>query len=219
MRSIDRYFSTFRNGGSRSHVQVLDYEYDYACLGIDHGSRPGKQTAVLMLVREHEDGVGIYVLDEYVDRAGTATPADDASGILAMLHRHRLQWRDLHSAYGDRVHMQGRAEQKSNKDLGVQIAKQLRVPFSDLAPGIRTAKRGAGRGSGSAETRSRWLYHRIVRDAFLVHPRCTRVLEAIERYTLRDDDFKDPIDAIVYGLDPFTFRGPARGHGGVVVVR
>lgn len=207
-RSVDRYFTCFRFGGAHSHVheRLPEVDVDLA-LGIDHGSRPGKQIAVLMAVWLDADGrVHVYVLDEYTDRAGTATPADDARGILALLERHGWGWSDLQSAYGDRVHLPGRAEQKSNRDLQAQIARQLRCAPDAVQPPIRTAKRGTGRGSGSVQTRSRWLYQRMLeQDGVGVHPRCQRVLDAVARYDLRDNEHKDPIDAIVYGLDPWIF--------------
>jgi hypothetical protein len=218
MRVLDRYFSCFRNGGPESHVhaRVPTHDVDLV-LGIDHGSRPGKQIAVLMLVWALEDGShSIYVLDEYVDHTGTATPADDAKSIVALLARHHFKWSDLKHVYGDRVHLPGRAEQKSNKDLQAQIAKLLKV--KSLEPGIRTAKRGTGRGGGSTQVRARWLFHRMVKDAFAVHPRCERLVQAIESFTLRDDDSKDPIDAVVYGLDPYTFgSGPSGPRGPIVL--
>ena len=40
---------------------------------------------------------------------------------------------------------------------------------------------------------------------FGVHPRCKRLVEAIPRYSMRDDDAKDPVDALRYALDPWIF--------------
>ena len=181
---------------------------DRFLLGIDHGAKPGKQIAVLMAVNE-EDKSGIpfiYCLDEYVGRTGRETPEDDARGILTMLRRHGLQWHDLQSAEGDRPHAPGRAQQKSNLDLEYQIAKVLGIHAKYLRPRIRTAKRGEGRGARSVGVRSRWLHHQMVRECFAVHPRCERVIEAMPKYTGRDDDWKDPIDAIVYGCDHYVYR-------------
>jgi hypothetical protein len=46
-----------------------------------------------------------------------------------------------------------------------------------------------------------------VRDGgFVVHPRCERLIAALERYTMADDDYKDPIDALRYSLDKWIFR-------------
>lgn len=208
MRNIKRYFSCFRNGGQDSHVHTRVPTHDVPLLlGIDHGSAPGKQIVLLIAAWREEEKTRIYVVDEYTDKDGTATPVVDAKLTLAMLDRHGLKWRELSFVGGDRVHMKGTGSQKSNKDLAAQIAKLLRVPLEELRPPIRTIKRGEGRGAGSVQTRSRWLFHRLVEDGgFGVHPRCKRLIEAFEKYDLRDNEYKDPIDALVYGLDQYIFE-------------
>jgi hypothetical protein len=148
----------------------------------------------------------------------------DARGVLDMLARHGLRWSDLSEAWGDRVHLPGGARQKSNKDLFIQIAKLLGKPSDTVRPQLRTVKRGAGRGAGSVSVGSRWLYNAMATPGrFGVHPRCSLpqsnedaavgVIEALDRYTMADDKFKDPVDAIRYGLDSYIFgtwrRGPA----------
>lgn len=182
-------------------------------LGVDHGDRPGKQCAYLMAVDETPANGHplVYCLDEYVDELGTALPEDDARAVIAMLARHGFVWTDLAAAGGDRVHMLGTGKQKSNLDLGSHIAKILGIKVGSLRPIIRDSKRGQGRGSGSVGVRSRWLYHQMARGHFAVHPRCKRLIAAIPKYTGRDDDAKDPIDAVVYGLDRYTFGSWRRG--------
>ena len=225
-RSVGRYFAQFRNGGGDSHVhsRVPRGEVDLV-LGLDHGHKPGKQIAVLIaLWRERpESPWRLYVLDEYTDPAGTATPQDDARGICAMLERHRVKWRDLVFVGGDRVHEPGAPHSKSNRELASHVTRELERrgelrPGEELYPPIRTIKRGTGRGAGSAGTRSRWLYHRTCEPGgFGVHSRCVRVIAAMDRYDLRDNEYKDPIDAIVYGVDPYIFgSGPSRPSPDVV---
>ena len=160
-----------------------------------------------------------YVVDEYTDPTGQATHADDARGILAMLGRHSVRWRDLSFAGGDRVHEQGTPNQKSNRDLMGALRRELvRMdqldPGAEISPQVRTIKRGTGRGHGSVGVRSKWLYHRTCEaGGFGVHPRCKRVIGALSRYDLRDNEWKDPIDAVVYGLDPWIYgSGPIRGE-------
>lgn len=203
-RSVDGYFDGAWDPTRMVHDRIPTGDVRLV-LGIDHGDRPGKQCVYLIAVDEqHASGhPDVYVLDEYVGTLGTETPEDDARGVIAMLRRSGLGWSDLHRAMGDRVHKPGKGQQKSNTDLGAQIAKQLRVP--ELRPPILTAKRGEGRGNGSVGIRSRWLHQQMVRGLFAVHPRCARLVESIPRYTGRDDDWKDPIDAIVYGLDPYVY--------------
>ncbi len=178
------------------------------CLGIDHGSRPGKQVAVLLVVDETGTHPAVFVLDLYTGTTGRESPEDDAAGIIAMLARHGLKWHLVDHVMGDRVHLPGSGQQKSNKDLAVWIAKALKVAPSALRPEVRTAKRGEGRGAGSLTAGSRWLYLAMARPGgFQVHPRCQRVIDAVPKYDLteREDGAKDVIDAIRYGLDPWIF--------------
>lgn len=194
--------------------QVPDVDLEYA-LGIDFGDRPGKQVVVLLAIDEVGDGEGhpwVYVLDEYVATTGRETPEDDAKGVLAMLRRHRLRWSELKRASSDRAHKAGRGDQKSATDLQAQVARIIGVKFGQVMPPVRVAKRGQGRGAESVRTRARWLYQTMARGHFGVHPRCARLIEAIPRYNpWSDDDWKDPLDALVYGLDYLIFRGPDRG--------
>ena len=206
MKTSDRYFDQFNR---RAHVSASVPEEDMDLfLGIDHGYRPGKQIALLVGVVNPDQGLPrVYVLEEYVDRVVGSTPEQDAEGILGMLRRYGWQWSDLDAAFGDRVHMPGSEQKKSNRDLGKQIAARLRVPEEALKPPLATSKKGAGRGRGAVELGEKWLYYQMVRDGgFVVHPRCERLIAALERYTMADDDYKDPIDALRYSLDKWIFR-------------
>jgi phage terminase large subunit-like protein len=218
IRLVDRYFAPFRSTGEGAHVHEHAPTGDVVlCLGVDHGSRPGKQIALLVAVEEgvldevSTSGVyrrhhRIYVVDEYVDVDGIADPEADADGILAMLEEHELEWSDLRHAYGDRVHMKGRGQQKSNKDLSAWLAKRLKTPMDAMRPQLRTVKRGEGRGAGSVSVGSRWLYNAMLRPGgFGVNPRCERLIKALDNYTMADDEFKDPVDALRYALDAYIF--------------
>lgn len=112
MRSVERYFTHFRDGGAESHVvtTVPTFEVDLA-VGIDHGAKPGKQIAVLLAIWRDRPSRPwrVHVVDEYTDRTGRATPRDDAEGILAMLARNGITWADLAFAGGDKVHEPGTA--------------------------------------------------------------------------------------------------------------
>lgn len=208
----------FRSSGAyfkdafREHVHVhknLPEGEVRLCLGIDHGHRPGKQIAHLVAVQPQEDGEPIlYVVDSYCDTVGTATPADDAKGILAMLERHGQRWLDLESAWGDRVHMSGRGQQKSNLDLMGQLARLLKVEQGKIRPEIRTVKQGVGQNQGSVGIGLRWLFHGFTQNRIGIHPRCTQLIEALHRYTRATvDDYADPIDGLRYALHPYIFRG------------
>lgn len=210
VRGVDRYFSCFIGPGlPGSHVTDLLPKADYEVrIGIDHGDRPGKQIASLFLIERLKGRqVRVYLWDEYVDLKGIASPQDDARGILEMLARNELTWGMVRKAKGDRIHLKGRAREKSNTDLQRFIARELAVPFHDLRPQIVTAKKGEGRGAGSVRAGSRWLFHLIAKGAFRIHPRCERNIAAFNEWTGPgpDCDEKDPIDAARYALDDYIF--------------
>lgn len=176
------------------------------CIGIDYGHKPGKQVAYLVLVFEqHVSGYPyIYVLDEYVDKEGSALPEKHARGILAMLERNRvgsrkLSWRHVDYATGDRPHDVGRGSQLSNKDLMVAIGKVLGVYWRDLLPRIRTVSKF----EQSVDAGERYLYQAMQRGNFGVHPRCERLIDSIPKYCRVDDGPKDPIDALRYAIMPY----------------
>jgi hypothetical protein len=192
--------------------------HDKLVLGVDHGDRPGKQVAVLMAVNDRgTDGPVVHVLDLYRDELGIASPRVDAEGILHMLGRHGISWDQLFFAGGDRVHMQGTAKQKSNRDLAAQLCKQLGLESLDkLRPPVRTVKRGSGRGAGSLRFGSRWLFHAMVEGRFSVGPAAAFLIQALPKYDLTDDDkgYKDAVDAVRYGLDRWIFAPWARRSSG-----
>ena len=217
--SVERYFVGWKPTYIRSTL-ALESERLLVALGIDHGDRPGKQIALVAYVDESTPSdPAVHVWDEYVDPTGTAAPADDALGVLDMLARSDIAWSEIDYAHGDRVHMPGSAQQKSNLDLSSQIRhilrrRGVRMP-QGLRPEIETVKRGEGR-AGSLRVGSRWIYHLINRGRLFVHPRCSRLLAALERYDLSDNDYKDPIDALRYGLDPWIY-GERRSAGASIV--
>jgi hypothetical protein len=60
------------------------------CLGIDHGSKVGKEVALLVFVDDSGDHDRIWVVDEYVG-AENGSVSDDARGVLAMLSRNSIR--------------------------------------------------------------------------------------------------------------------------------
>lgn len=183
-------------------------------LGIDLGDRPGKQYVGYILVDETGGARGyphVHIEDEYVGETGRETNEDDAIATLRMLKRHRSKWASLRSAMSDRAHKAGRGDQKSATDLARAIAAELGLTLEQLEPPIRVAKRGRGRGAGSVSTRSRWLHGQMARGNVTVHPRCKRLIEAIPKYSpWVDDDWKDPLDGVLYGLDRYIYATQRR---------
>ena len=196
---------------------VADQRRVKVALGIDHGTQARTETAVLVRVDESGEYPAVHVLDCVESTEGNAIE-DDARGILAMLERNGIGWRDLDHVMGDIPHYGGsRVVKKSNQDLAYEIMRQLYPTRSraglSLTPPIRTAKAGKGSGPrGSAMRGISWLHHSMSRRGqFAVHPDAIRVAECIERYVGGSTDPAGHlIDALRYALDPWIRRGQTR---------
>jgi hypothetical protein len=203
MRIEGRVFSQFD-----VTQMVYDEEPDgklEVCIGIDHGTKVGKECAVLVLVDTSGDSDRVIIWDEYIGAENTST-AQDARGILEMLKRNRLRWSQLDHVWGDRLYIRGTADTKSNWELTESIARILSVPSRSLSPQIRTVKRGRGRGAGSVNAGCRYLHQSMIHAGhFQVHPRCESVIDALQKWDYRDDDNKDKIDALRYALQGHIF--------------
>lgn len=196
-----------------------------AHVGIDHGHRPGKQYACLFEIDDSDlASPFVDLVDEYEDDLGLVDPARDAAGILAMVERNGWSWDELTFVGGDRVHMPGTGEQKSNRDLEIALRKILANRGDlrrgrELHPRIRTVKRGPGRGKGSVVLGCRWIHRAMSDERFRIASHCHRAQDAALRFRLRhvDDEHKDVVDAWRYGLDPFIFYSPAAPGSGTAV--
>jgi hypothetical protein len=203
-RVLGRVFTAFQAAG---HVAIPKLAGRWkVCLGIDHGSKIGKQTAYLIAVDDSAGGwPRVAVLEEYAG-AENCSSEDDARAILAMLSRHGLSWKQLNSAWGDRLYIRG-AESKSNAQLMLELAKLLKLSDPrQLQPRVRTVKKGAGRGAGSVDAGCRWLHQLLVRPGhLLISPACPLLIEAFQKWDGRDDGYKDHLDALRYGLQDWIF--------------
>jgi len=94
-------------------------------IGVDHGTRPGRQSASLVLL----DLVSgeVWILDEH--RTGeVSSTSDDARGILAMLKRNGIPWTAVDLWVGDRATRESQyGIAKCNADLFVELASELRL--------------------------------------------------------------------------------------------
>lgn len=181
------------------------------CLGIDHGSKIGKEVAHLVYVDDSGDHERLYVADTY-QGVENGTTSDDARGILAMLARNMLTYKQIDDAYGDRLYLRGTVDRKSNIDLMREIARLLSVPHRSLSPTIRTVKRGKGRGRGSVDAGCRYLHQAMIRPGhFYVNPRCKSLLEALDKWDYTETH-KDPVDALRYAVNRYVFRTSRGQH-------
>lgn len=211
-RTEQRVFDAFDPALHVREIRTLPEGEWHMVLGIDHGTKEFKQTAILAAVCppvEDGDPYRVIVLDEDVG-AMKRNQRGDAIAILEMLDRNGLTWKQLDEAWGDRIHLGGTADKKANRDLMRHVARQVRIDERSLKPQIYTVKRGAGRNSGSVKAGCRWLYQLMAEPGcFAVSPRCAHLIDALERWQFADDDHKDKIDALRYALQSHIFRRQA----------
>lgn len=189
-------------------------------LGVDYAAadREFGQTAIVVAVHQIKDQRGrnqerIHVLGEVV-MSGTATNAEFAARVVALLDELELSWRGLHLVHGDNP-VESRWQIKSNTEFMKAIARELGVAYDALRPRVMNAKEGQ-RSRGSRDEGCRYLYERIGTDAFRVHHRCKHLIEALEKWDYSDSSpWKDIIDALRYALKPYIF--PRTQHGAVTV--
>jgi len=209
MRSEGQLFRGFRDSGPRSHVSERVPNTFELQVGIDYGSGAHfSACAVLVAVAKVKGEDHIYVLDEYVSD-GETTIEQDARGIRAMLTRWSQQWRSLTKAYGDRPWRTrgSRALQvKDNRAMAKALGKMLpgQTPET-LSPPIATVKRGKGHGAGSIHVGCAYLHRAMVGDRFHVQPRCKRVIESLNKWDWRDNQYKHIIDCLRYSIDNRIF--------------
>lgn len=182
----------------------------YWHLGIDYAAadRDFGQVAVLLKVQHHQPPDGkpydlVQVVDEVVMN-GVASSSQFAEAVIAMLARTGISWRHLKTIYGDNP-VQSRWVEKSNTNTMKALARELSLSYNALQPRILGAKEGT-QSAGSRDAGCRWIYEGLARKFFVVHPRCTAVIQALETWDYsRDHKFCDVVDALRYALKPYIF--------------
>ena len=179
-----------------------NYEFS---IGIDHGSTPNSQCAVLCAIDTKDvNKPRVFVLDEYI--AGEAPPEAHVRGILAMLERHeippnRCKWT------GDSEHHGSRGFKMSNLTLMRAFEQVLRLPHKTLPFRIRTAVKRRHSVYFSAS-----MIHSIMaRNDFFVRPECKRLILSIKNWTMKRDSsmrsrdkFGHAVDAMRYAVMPIV---------------
>jgi phage terminase large subunit-like protein len=214
VRVTGRLFTAFDSNLNGAHVTANIPTGDLKlCVGIDHGQKDFKQVAVLVGVDISGEHPKVHILNEYVG-PGDTLPEQDARGILDMLATPwGFRWEDVTHARGDKPYdgagKRLRVIRKSNQDLEAALRKILRIgPRGVLSPPIRQAKTGEGGGRASIDAGCTWLHRAMLRPGhFTVHPRCTRLIEALDKWDFTDSDFKDPVDALRYATWSYAIRG------------
>ena len=189
-------------------------------IGIDHGSKPGAQRAVLIAVALVHGQPRVWVLAEYKADERTSSE-DDAKGIMAMIESIGLTLRDIDHWVGDRAHGGDRyGGKKSNRRLQMQFSMLSGVdPTTD-----RSWKRKLPRALATMDTprkyeRSVWdgveIMHRLmVADppGILFQKATTAALQEdlTEWRGATTDPHKDGIDACRYIVVDMTSKESRR---------
>ena len=184
-------------------------------LGIDYSSaeREFGQCVSLCRWQTTADSTGwvdrVRIADEVV-LDGSATNAELARSIMAMLARHGLRWRDVSEAWGDLPVTTARSE-RSNLETMRHLARETGVgQLTALLPRIGSVKEGAGAGAGSRSTGCRYLYELLALGRVTIDPRCTHLIKALQVWDYSDNHaYKDGIDSVRYSLRALIFRPSA----------
>ena len=189
-------------------------EYKFA-IGLDHGSAPNSQVAVLICVDiKDPNKPRLYILDEYT--AGETTPEALASQILAMLARNDIDMTDCEWV-GDGEHNASRNRngyKMSNLILMRGFESVLQIPNKTLPFVIRTAKKKRH----SVYFGASMLSAIMARKHFFIHPRCVQLINSIQNWTMKRtqdqrsrDKYQHSIDALRYAslklIDRSNFQG------------
>ena len=178
--------------------------YQFA-IGIDHGSQPNAQVALLAAV-EMTDPMQpvIHLLDEYV--SGGAPPERHAMAILEMIRRNSLEPGQLRWT-GDNDHPGGRsgAGKMSNSMLMRAFERVLDYPAGNLPWRISTIRKPRY----SVYYGSAMIHSCMARRQFWISPNCRRTILSIQRWTMKrnqsarsKDQWGHCIDALRYTVVP-----------------
>jgi len=177
-------------------------------VGIDHGSKPGAQRAVLIAMGGHSLMAKCWVLDEYKGDGRTESE-EDARGILAMLERQGLRLEDVDRWIGDRAHggYRGGQGRKSNERLKAAIAKALGHDISVPGWSEKLPRPLARMWMPKKKDRSHLegmevLFQLMVSGRLVIAPRCTELVTDIREWAGSSrDPHKDGLDAWRYGVE------------------
>ena len=179
-------------------------EYKFA-IGIDHGSTPSSQCAVLCAIDiKDEYKPKVYVLDEY--SAGEATPELHVRAILNMLKKHDIPYNKVHWT-GDGEHRGARGFKMSNLLLMRAFESVLNLPHKALPFYIREIKKRKHSVYFSASV----LHSIMARGDFFVQPDCKQLISSIKNWTMKRtqdqrsrDRFGHMVDALRYAVLPIV---------------
>ena len=183
-----------------------DYRF---CVGIDHGSNPGSQVAILSCVdMRDQQNPRVFVLAEYV--SGQAPPEHHAQAILEMLRKHGVD-PNLARWTGDGEHRGRDQYRMSNIMLMRAFESILGYPPRGLPFTVHRARKGRH----SVYVGASILHAIMSRKHFWIRPECEKTVKSIQSWTMKRTQSarsRDPhghaIDALRYGLLPILDYRP-----------
>ena len=183
-----------------------DYRF---CVGIDHGSSPGSQVALLSCVDMRDpQNPRVYCLSEYT--SGHAPPEHHAQAILEMLKKNGVD-PNLCTWTGDGEHRGRDQYRMSNIMLMRAFESILGYPPRNLPFTIRRARKGRH----SVYVGASMIHSIMSRKHFWVRPDCAQLIKSIQNWTMKRtqsersrDPFGHSIDALRYGILPILDYRP-----------
>ena len=200
-----RVFENFTDDMISSYPVPAGGEYKFS-IGIDHGSQPNTQVAILSCIDVKDaQKPKVYVLDEYI--SGMAPPEHHARCILEMLQRNDIT-PNMCIWTGDTAHAGSRdrtVKRMSNLLLVRAFESLLNYAPKQLPWRINTAfKQRYSVYYGAS------MIHSIMsRKHFWIHPRCERTIKSLQRWTLHrsqarrsESQWGHCVDALRYNILP-----------------
>lgn len=206
--TADRRFEAWGQRLVFTDAELEDVEFEMVRAGIDHGEGDRKQCAYIVGLM-HTEGLApsVWVLSEYAAEAGSG-PTEDTEGLLRALEDCGLTVYHLERIRGD-INSAGKLGegQRYNAILDRHIAAALgcqESPRRIQAPDKRRGSVNAGEVA---------LSHAMREDRFRVHESCTHLIHALKHYRgPKDQDLKDPIDAVRYAVADVLLRARAKAQ-------
>ena len=193
----DRTFTAFDDGMITAEPPTRGWKWEIG-IGMDHGADAGSQVAILCAVfKGHKDKrPRIHILDEYTSGGEAVEPAQHARGLLSMLRRNGMTHNSVDRWVGDRKYGGKRHGGKiGNNRLMRELENELGLPRGQLPFSIKTAHKPRG----SIYEGCSLIHESMLRENFLVHPRCVQLIKSLQNFRFKDDETKHCIDALRYG--------------------
>jgi len=174
-------------------------------VGIDHGTTPGSQAAVLVYVQDFKGYSRVHVVDEYRG-SGRTSSADDARSVLRMLARNGVRVEEVDVWVGDRPVGRNADAEKSNALLEDALADALGLDADgyDFPCKIVTPSKF----EGSVLYGTRLMSGLMIEGRFHVHPRAEWFANGCKYWEGGNDDpLKHVLDAGRYAVEKLHDEG------------